>query len=89
MKLLKLDVKKDGCHMCRSWTAFNGCDHYYPQDYDNNKPIIDAIVASVHNNTNGIIVETSDFYAGINAALLVLRQNNLLKNTALDKAVAI
>jgi hypothetical protein len=77
--ILKLNTRKDGCNICSSWTAFNGCKHHHPQDYDKNKPIIDAIVAAVHGN-NREIIETSDFYAGINAALLVLRQNGLIKN---------
>ena len=74
---MKLNLKKNGCNVCSSWTALNGCNHHGPQDYTANKPIIDAIVAALHGNRE--IVETSDFYAGINAALICLKQNNLLK----------
>lgn len=74
---LKLKEKKSGCHICSSWSPFNGCKHYGPQDYSMNKEIIDAIVAAAHGQ-NKEIIETGDFYAGINAALICLRQNNML-----------
>lgn len=75
---LTLKESKIGCTICSSWTALHGCKHKGPQDYSKNKEIIDAIVAAAHGG-NREIVETSDFYAGINAALICLRQNNLLK----------
>jgi hypothetical protein len=78
MRELTIKTNKDGCNLCSSWSAFNGCKHHGPQDFTENKPVIDAITKAVHNG-NGAIVETSDFYAGINAALICLKQNNMLK----------
>ncbi len=75
---MKVQLKKDGCHMCSRWSALTGCNHYNPQDYELNKPIIDAIVAAMHTG-NEKIIETTDFMQGINAALIALRQNDLIK----------
>jgi hypothetical protein len=85
-QVLTLNTRKNGCHICSRWTAFNGCNHYGPQDFDINKPLIEAIVKTVHND-NGKIIETQDFYAGINAALICLRQNNMLLSKP-KKAIA-
>lgn len=78
---LTLKTDKYGCHICGSWSALNGCNHKGPQDYDKNKELIDAIVAAAHDG-NRNITETSDFYAGINAALICLRQNDMIKTLA-------
>ena len=73
---MKLTFKKGSCHICTNWTPLRGCNHYGPQDYDLNKDIINDIVTAIHNNNS--IVETTDFLQGITAALIYLRQNNLL-----------
>lgn len=75
---LTLKTRKNGCHICNNWTMFRGCDHYGPDGFDKNKEIIKLIVEAVHGG-NPEIVETNDFTEGINAALIVLRQNGLLK----------
>lgn len=91
-KTPKLDQQR--CHICSSWTPLSGCNHYGPQGFSENEHIVNAITAFTSGSG---IEETGDFYMGINAALLFLRENKMLDDrsaapemyAALDKMTAI
>lgn len=77
-KKFKLLLRREGCRICDRWTALRGCHHHGPQDSDLNKDLVKEIVKRVHGG-NPEIIETSDFTEGINATLIFLRKNGLLK----------
>lgn len=70
--------KKNGCNVCNYWSVLTGCAHHGPGFDTENKLIRKEIVKATHGG-NPDIVETSDFMQGVNAALIFLRENNLIK----------
>lgn len=66
------------CHICIYWTPQRGCDHYAPEGTEKNRDLINRIVAYSHHGNNEV-VETSDYRAGINAALNYLSKNKKIR----------